>query len=59
MGPCNKGDCFVSDLFNKSISQLEKEISRKGEINSFLTKQLSLKNTLRILCKTRVKKGEV
>ena len=36
MGVGNKGDCFVFDLFKNRISQLKKEISKKGEIISFL-----------------------
>ena len=48
MGVGNKGDCFVFDLFKKRISQLEKEISKKDEIISFLTEQISVKNALTI-----------
>ena len=48
MGVGNKGDCFVFDLFKNRISQLEKEISKKDEIISFLTEQISVKNALTI-----------
>ena len=54
MGVGNKGDCFlflivfVFDLFKNRISQLEKEISKKEEIISFLTEQISVKNVLTI-----------
>ena len=48
MGAFNKGDCFVFDLFKNRISQLEKEISKKDEIVSFLTEQLSVKNALTV-----------
>ena len=48
MGVGNKGDCFVFDLFKNRISQLEKEISKKDMIISFLTEQLSVKNTFTI-----------
>ena len=48
MGVGNKGDCFVFDLFKNRISQMEKEISRKDEIISFLTEQLSVKNAFTI-----------
>ena len=44
----NKGDCFVFDSFKNRISQLEKEISKKDEIISFLTEQISVKNALTI-----------
>ena len=44
----NKGDCFIFDLFKNRISQLEKEISKKDEIISFLTEQLSIKNAFTI-----------
>ena len=47
-GVGNKGDCFVFDLFKNRISQLEKEISKKDEIISFLTEQLSVKNAFTI-----------
>ena len=40
----NKGDCFVFDLFKNKISKLGKEISKKDEVISFLTEQLSVKN---------------
>ena len=53
----NKGDCFIFDLFKNRISQLEKEISKKDEIISFLTEQLSMLS--QSLCKTKVKKEEV
>ena len=46
MGVGNKVDCFVFDLFKNRISQLEKEISKKDEIISFLTEQISVKNAL-------------
>ena len=48
MGTGYKGDCFVVDLFKNRISQLEKEISKKYEIISFLTEQLSVKNAFTI-----------
>ena len=48
MGAGNNGDCFVFDLLKNRISQLEKEISKKDEIISFLTDQLSVKNALTI-----------
>ena len=48
MGVGNKGDCFVFDLFKNRISQLEKEISKKDEIISLLTEQLSIKNAFTI-----------
>ena len=48
MGVGNKGDCFVFDLFKNRISQLEKEISKKDEIISFLTEQISVKNAFTI-----------
>ena len=48
MGACNKGDCFVFDLFKSRISQLEKEISKKENIISFWTEQLSVKNAFTI-----------
>ena len=48
MGAGNKGDCFVFGLFKSRISQLEKEISKKDEITSFLTEQLSVKNAFTI-----------
>ena len=48
MGVGNKGDCFEFDLLKKRISQLEKEISKKDEIISFLTEQLSVKNAFTI-----------
>ena len=41
----NKGDCFAFDLFKNRISQSEKKISKKDEVISFLTQQLSRKNT--------------
>ena len=41
MGASNKGDCFAFDLFKNKISQLEKGISKKGEIISFLTAIIS------------------
>ena len=44
MGVGKKGDCFVFDLFKNRISQIEKEISKKHEIISFLTEQISVKN---------------
>ena len=44
MGAGNRSDCFVFDLFRNRISQLEKEISKKDEMISFLTEQLSFKN---------------
>ena len=40
----NKGDCFAFDLFKNRISQSEKKISKKDEVISFLTQQLSRKN---------------
>ena len=46
MGAGNKVDCFIFDLFKNRISQLEKEISKKDEIMSFLTEQISVKNAL-------------
>ena len=48
MGVGNKGDCFVFDLFKNRISQLEKEASKKDEIISFLTEQISVKNAFTI-----------
>ena len=48
MGVGNKVDCFVFDLFKNRISQLEKKISKKDEIISFLTEQISVKNALAI-----------
>ena len=48
MGVSNKGDCFVFDLFKNRISQVEKEISKKDKIISFLTEQLSVKNAFTI-----------
>ena len=48
IGAGNKGDCFVFELFKNRISQLEKEISKKDEIISFLTEQLSVKNAFTI-----------
>ena len=48
MGVGNKGDCFVFDLFKNRISQLQKEISKKDEIISLLTQQLSIKNAFTI-----------
>ena len=48
MGAGSKGDCFVFDLFKNRISQLEKEISKKDEIISHLTEQLSVKNAFTI-----------
>ena len=36
IGAGNKSDCFIVDLLT---SQLEKEISKKGEIIIFLTEQ--------------------
>ena len=48
MGVGNKGNCFVLDLFKNRISQLEKEISKKDEIISFLTEQLSVKNAFTV-----------
>ena len=48
MGVSNKGDCFVFNLFKNRISQLKKEISKKDEIISFLTEQLSVKNAFTI-----------
>ena len=48
MGAGSKGDCFVFDLFKNRISQLEKEISKKDEIISYLTEQLSVKNAFTI-----------
>ena len=48
MGVGNKGDCFEFDLLKNRISQLEKEISKKDEIISFLTEQLSVKNAFTI-----------
>ena len=48
MGVGNKSDCSVFDLFKNRISQLEKEISKKDEIISFLTQQLSVKNAFTI-----------
>ena len=44
MAAGNKGDCIVFDLFKNRISHLEKEISKKEEIISFLTEQLSVNN---------------
>ena len=44
MGAGNKDDCLVFDLFKNRISKLEKEISKKAEIISFLTEQLSVNN---------------
>ena len=48
MGVGNKGDYFVFDLFKNRISQLEKKISKKDEIISFSTEQLSVKNAFTI-----------
>ena len=48
MGAGKKGDCFVFDLFKNRISQLKKEISKKDEIISFLTGQLSVKNVVTV-----------
>ena len=48
MGVGNKGDYFEFDLLKNRISQLEKEISKKDEIISFLTEQISVKNALTI-----------
>ena len=48
MGVGNKGDCFEFDLLKNRISQLEKEISKKDEIISFLTEQLSVKNAFTV-----------
>ena len=48
MGAGYKIGCFVVDLFKNTISQLEKEISKKDEIISFLTEQLSVKNAFTI-----------
>ena len=48
MGAGSRGDCFVFDLFKNRISQLEKEISKKDKIISFLTEQLSVKNVFTI-----------
>ena len=48
MGVGNRGDCFVFDSFKNRISQLGKEISKKDEIISFLTEQISVKNALTI-----------
>ena len=50
IGAGNKSDCFIVDLLT---SQLEKEISKKGEIIIFLTEQyqqrmLILQKSLRI-----------
>ena len=44
MGAGYKGDCFVHDFIKNKIYQLEKRISKKGEIISFLTEQLPVKN---------------
>ena len=44
IGVGNKSDCFLFDVFQNKVSQLEKEISKKDEIISFLTEQLSVKN---------------
>ena len=44
MGAGYKIGCFVVDLFKNTISQLQKEISKKDEIISFLTEQFSVKN---------------
>ena len=59
MGVGNKGDCFVFDLFKNRVSQLEKEISKKDEIISFLTEQILVKNAFTTLGKTKVQKEEV
>ena len=40
IGAGNKGDCFIFELFKNRISQLEREISKKDEIISFLTEFL-------------------
>ena len=44
IGVGNKSYCFLFDVFQNKVSQLEKEISKKDEIISFLTEQLSVKN---------------
>ena len=44
IGVGNKSDSFLFDVFQNKVSQLEKEISKKDEIISFLTEQLSVKN---------------
>ena len=59
MGVGNKGDYFVFDLFKNRVSQLEKEISKKDEIISFLTEQILVKNAFTTLGKTKVQKEEV
>ena len=46
--PLGDFHCFLSDLFKNRISQLEKNISKKDEIISFLIKQLSVKKTFTI-----------
>ena len=48
MGAGYKIGCFVVDLFKNTISQLQKEISKKDEIISFLTEQFSVKNAFTI-----------
>ena len=56
MGASYKGDCFVVNLFKNRISQLEKEISKKDKIISFLTEQLSVKNVFTIPLQNRSQK---
>ena len=48
MGAGNKGACFVWFIQKRRISKLEKAISKKDEIISFLTDQLSAKNDFTI-----------